>query len=215
MGPTQFFVAGVFCHTWGWVTAQGSLAVPFLGPCEVRTGLDGSEGAPPPCQPMPLPGPPAPLLQKSVSCPAPNLSSAHQELAHGSWRVGGRGGILDMLASSSAPFPPSPSHLPWVRALITQLGLTFCERSPPGSALCPWDSPGKTTGVGCHSFLQEIFPTQGSKPGLLHYRQILYHRSQRSLPNSSARPPCPGNPAQENRREVMLKNTLSPHLHIP
>ena len=28
--------------------------------------------------------------------------------------------------------------------------------------LCPWDCPGKTTGVGCHSLLQGIFPTQGS-----------------------------------------------------
>ena len=25
--------------------------------------------------------------------------------------------------------------------------------------LCPWDSPGKNTGVGCHALLQEIFPT--------------------------------------------------------
>ena len=32
--------------------------------------------------------------------------------------------------------------------------------------LCPWDSPGKNTGVGCHSLLQEIFPTQGSNPGI-------------------------------------------------
>ena len=28
--------------------------------------------------------------------------------------------------------------------------------------LCPWDSPGKNTGVGCHLLLQRIFPTQGS-----------------------------------------------------
>ena len=28
--------------------------------------------------------------------------------------------------------------------------------------LCPWDSPGKNTGVGSHSLLQGIFPTQGS-----------------------------------------------------
>ena len=28
--------------------------------------------------------------------------------------------------------------------------------------LCPWDSPGKNTGVGCHLLLQGIFPTQGS-----------------------------------------------------
>ena len=30
------------------------------------------------------------------------------------------------------------------------------------------DSPGKNTGVGCHSLLQGIFLTQGSNPGLLH-----------------------------------------------
>ena len=43
--------------------------------------------------------------------------------------------------------------------------------------LCPWDSPGKNTGVGCHAFLQGVFPTQGLKPDLLHCRWILYHMS--------------------------------------
>ena len=33
---------------------------------------------------------------------------------------------------------------------------------------------GKNTGVGCHFLLQGIFLTQGSNPGLLHCRQILY-----------------------------------------
>ena len=28
--------------------------------------------------------------------------------------------------------------------------------------LCPWNFPGKNTGVGCHFLLQGIFPTQGS-----------------------------------------------------
>ena len=32
----------------------------------------------------------------------------------------------------------------------------------PTSLLCPWDFPGKNTGVGCHFLLQGIFPTQGS-----------------------------------------------------
>ena len=41
--------------------------------------------------------------------------------------------------------------------------------------LCPWNFPGKNTGVGCHSLLQGIIPTQGSNPGLLLGRQILYH----------------------------------------
>jgi len=31
--------------------------------------------------------------------------------------------------------------------------------------------------VGCHSPLQRIFPAQGSNPGLLHGRQILYRLS--------------------------------------
>ena len=35
----------------------------------------------------------------------------------------------------------------------------------------------KNTGVGSLSLLQEIFPTQGLNPGLLHCRQILYQLS--------------------------------------
>ena len=45
----------------------------------------------------------------------------------------------------------------------------------PNRVLCPCTTPGKNTRVGCLSLLQEIFPTQGLSPGLLHYRQILYH----------------------------------------
>ena len=37
-----------------------------------------------------------------------------------------------------------------------------------------WNSPDQNTGLGSHSLLQEIFPTQGLNPGLLHCRQILY-----------------------------------------
>ena len=33
--------------------------------------------------------------------------------------------------------------------------------------LCPWDSPGKNTGVGCHALLQGIFLTQGSNLSLM------------------------------------------------
>ena len=34
-------------------------------------------------------------------------------------------------------------------------------------------SPGRNTGVGYHFLLQGILPTQGSNPGLLHWRQTL------------------------------------------
>ena len=37
----------------------------------------------------------------------------------------------------------------------------------PARPPCPWDSPGKNTGVGCHVLLQGIFLTQGSNPRLL------------------------------------------------
>ena len=46
---------------------------------------------------------------------------------------------------------------------------------------CPWNSPGKNTGVGSHFLHQEIFLTQRSNSGLLHFRCIIYHlRHQRS-----------------------------------
>ena len=44
------------------------------------------------------------------------------------------------------------------------------------------NSSGKTTGVGCHAFLQGIFQTQGLNPGLPHCRQILYHLSHQGIP---------------------------------
>ena len=34
----------------------------------------------------------------------------------------------------------------------------------PASLLCPWDSPGRNTGVGCYVLLQGIFSTQGHEP---------------------------------------------------
>ena len=44
----------------------------------------------------------------------------------------------------------------------------------PYGLYSPWISPGQTTGVGSLSLLQGIFPTQGSNPGLPHFRRILY-----------------------------------------
>ena len=44
------------------------------------------------------------------------------------------------------------------------------HRLQPTRLLSPWNSPGKNTGVSCHSLLQGIFPTQGLNLGLLHCR---------------------------------------------
>ena len=67
--------------------------------------------------------------------------------------------------------------------LLGRKAMTFCDSvacSLPGS-FCPWDSPGKNTGVGCH-VLQEIFPTEGLNPGLLHCVQTLYCLSHQGNP---------------------------------
>ena len=52
----------------------------------------------------------------------------------------------------------------------------------PTRILCPWESPGKNTGVGCHALLQGIFPTQGSNPDLPHCRWIFYQLSHEGVP---------------------------------
>ena len=59
---------------------------------------------------------------------------------------------------------------------------TVCNPVDCSRLLCPWDSPDKNTGVGCHFLLQEIFPSQGSNPGLPHCRGILYHLSHQGSP---------------------------------
>ena len=45
----------------------------------------------------------------------------------------------------------------WSVMLATQSCLTLCnpvDCMQPTRLLCPWDSPGQNTGVGCHFFLQ-------------------------------------------------------------
>ena len=57
----------------------------------------------------------------------------------------------------------------------------------PTRLLCPWDSPGKNTGVGCRFLLQWIFPTQGSNPHLL----CLLHWQTNFLPLGTWEPGKP------------------------
>ena len=47
----------------------------------------------------------------------------------------------------------------------------------PISLLCPWNSLGKNTGVGCHFLLQGVFPIQRLNPSLLYCKWILYQLS--------------------------------------
>ena len=61
-----------------------------------------------------------------------------------------------------------------LKVKVTLLCPTLCD--PVDCHLCPWNSPGKNTGVGSHSLLQGIFPTEGWNLCFLHWRR-LYHLS--------------------------------------
>ena len=56
--------------------------------------------------------------------------------------------------------------------LVVKLYLTLLQ--PYGlqlaRLLCPWDFPCNSTGVGCHTLLQGIFPDQGLNLSLLHWQ---------------------------------------------
>ena len=45
-----------------------------------------------------------------------------------------------------------------------------------------WNSPGQNPGLGSLSFLQGIFPTQVSNPGLPHWGRIVYQMSLKGSP---------------------------------
>ena len=71
------------------------------------------------------------------------------------------------------------SHFGCVRLFVNQCTVA-CQ------APLSMDFPGKNTGVGCHSLLQGIFPTQGSNLCLL----CLLHWQVDSLPLSHLGSPC-------------------------
>ena len=108
--------------------------------------------------------------------------------------------LLSFIISRSSPIGPSTPvgkiHIyEWLHQGVWQINFFVCFRYSvmsnflqphglqPSRLVCPWDFPGKNTGVDCLSLLQEIFPTQGSNPGLLHCRQILYLLSHQGSPD--------------------------------
>ena len=66
----------------------------------------------------------------------------------------------------------------------------------------PWDSLGQNTGVGSFSFLQGIFLTQGSNPGIPHCKRILYqlnHHGSPRIPEWVAYPISNGSSQSRNQ----------------
>ena len=95
---------------------------------------------------------------------------------------------------------PQRNH--WCAGSVTQSCLTLCDPHVlyPTSLLCPWDSPGKNTGVGCYFLLQGIFPIQRLNPHILD----LLHWQADSL---SSEPP--GNPKESLGTIMNSINSIS------
>ena len=76
------------------------------------------------------------------------------------------------------------------KVLVTQSCSTLWDHmhySPPWTiVLCPWDFPGKNTGMDCHSLLQGIFLTQALNPCFLHFRQIVFGLNHQGICKHSA-----------------------------
>ena len=100
--------------------------------------------------------------------------------------------------------------------------------------LCPWDSPGKNTGVGRHALLQGIVPTQGSNPHLfclLHWqagslprappeeptkhKMTLYILSLRQRLQSEGRKLDPSSQTQQNTSQQGPQAVIPPGAHSP
>ena len=99
----------------------------------------------------------------------------------------------------------------------------------PARLLCPWDSPGKDTGVGRHFLLQGNLPDPGMDPHLLHWQagslplappgksQIPHLLSwaqdiHRASPASDCGPPSALLPMVRPRQPIALPSLLPHHL---
>ena len=85
-----------------------------------------------------------------------------------------------------------------VRLSVTPLTVSF-------QLLCPWDSPGKDTGMGCHFLLLGTFLTQGLN---LHFLCLLYWQAD-SLPLSHLWSHIPEKMKVKSIRSFQLKKRTS------
>ena len=82
-----------------------------------------------------------------------------------------------MLAGFPEQNPSGGASFSWASERKSEVKVKVTQSCPT-----PWNSPGQNTGVDSCSLLQGIFPTQGSNPGLLHCRWILYQLSHEESP---------------------------------
>ena len=98
----------------------------------------------------------------------PSFTSSARQSSILEQRIGFKGQLCELTNSAPLGKSESVSHSV-VPDSVRPHGLQ------PAWLLCPRNSLGNHTGVGSHSLLQGIFPTQGSTPDLLRCMRALYH----------------------------------------
>ena len=138
-----------------------------------------------------------PEKAEKLKCRVSSPPHSHGCKTHTGWEVSFFMGSTPVIVHVWHPYNVSP----WLRNVVflvcnsqpcpfLQLRVRACVLSrfshvqlfatyglSPTRHLCPCDSPGKNTGVGCHVLLRGIFPTRELNPyllGLLHCRHFLY-----------------------------------------
>ena len=129
-----------------------------------------------------------PTLCDPMDCSTPGFPVHHQLPEFTQTHVDWVGDATQPSHPLSSPSPPAsnPSQhqsLPMSQLFAWGGQSTRYDLSPP--VLCPWDSPGKNTGMGFHVLLQELFLTQGLNLCLL----CLLHWQAGSLPLSHLEAP--------------------------
>ena len=97
------------------------------------------------------------------------------------WTLGvgdGQGGLV-CCGSWGHKELDTTERLNWTEVMSSSL---WPHRPGPARLLCPWNFPGRNTGVGCHVLRQGIFSTQGSNSHLFHF----LHQQAGSLPLESS-----------------------------
>ena len=77
--------------------------------------------------------------------------------------------VLQLMLLNLCPVSRNVAILDLKEGKVKSLSCVQLSATPwlwPARLLCPWDFPGKNTGVGCHTLLQGIFPTQEK----IHFR---------------------------------------------
>ena len=99
------------------------------------------------------------------------------------WCQGNKVGKNARKSNVKCPEIVKTVHWKWLFYLMfeSESRSVVSDSLQPHGLYSPWNSPGQNTGVGSFSLLQGIFPTQGSNPGLLHYRQIPYQLSHKGF----------------------------------